>query len=296
MGTSADVLDATRREVAANIRKSTERAISVVRSPFEHSGYDSDSDSDASFFCVGEGEKTFEQLDRERRFSGQGTDPWTDGQQRACRMCRKARPAGVRGLCRECERRFRRPKTMVIGYDGDGDDERGEVRPPPPPKDEAKPPSLRIVKDTSAPLPTSGVLTLTNPPDPFRDEHEIPMRADTATAGGIALNSFDSRPMLTASAHQPVISYHADPDDNNAVSPVSPMSPENATRYASPYERWQTAELRAEYEQFETPCPQRPPALQSAKTSASAQLGLLGSFDGLYVAVQDGRALRTRGW
>ena len=88
MGTSADLLDATRRDLTSNLHKSAEKAEKVLSSKFDQFGryssghgnnWDNDSDSDESFYCIGE--RRLSVLDKARRISGDGTDPWTDGPQ-----------------------------------------------------------------------------------------------------------------------------------------------------------------------------------------------------------------------
>ena len=104
MGTSADLLDATRRDLTSNLRKSAEKAEKALSSKFDHLGryssghgnhWDDDSDSDESFYCIGE--RRLSELAKARRISGNGTDPWTDGPQEECRLCRKPSPAGLQG-------------------------------------------------------------------------------------------------------------------------------------------------------------------------------------------------------
>ena len=153
IGTSADLLDETRRELAGKFRP-----------PFEHLSYHSFSltrkasissaSSEDSFYCVdaapsrkrNEGRevdvnakavKALKNRQREHslsgRVSGKGTNPWTSSPREPCRLCRKPGVRGVRGLCEECERDFMRPKTTR--FEGDGKDDEDEIKPTPPLKD-----------------------------------------------------------------------------------------------------------------------------------------------------------------
>lgn len=152
VGTSADILDETRREITGKFRP-----------PFEHlhcpslssSRRVSIASSSSSFYCQGE----LEELpyshppkpkvdiplttNEERRLSGQGTSPFNDFGPRFCRRCQKGGVAGVRGLCDRCENdyaKLKRPKDAFDEYDniyqvsGFGD-EKEEIKPTPPLKD-----------------------------------------------------------------------------------------------------------------------------------------------------------------
>lgn len=223
MGTSADLLDATRRDLTSNLRKSAEKAEKVLSSKFDQFGryssghgndWDDDSDSDESFYCIGE--RRLSELDKARRISGDGTDPWIDGPQGECRLCRKASPAGVRGLCRQCENEFRRPKTTILVDDKD------EVKPPPPLK----------IKKAKAPSKHAETMTV-DIHNPFSDE--IVLTSKT--------NQVDKMPqVITPSNH---ISQQVYIDDGY-------RTPQGVTEYLSRYERWQSTDLRAQYQSQES--------------------------------------------
>jgi hypothetical protein len=217
MGTSADLLDATRRDLTSNLRKSAEKAEKALSSKFDHLGryssghgndWEDDSDSDESFYCIGE--RRLSELDKARRISDNGTDPWTDGCQEECRLCRKPSPAGVRGLCRECENEFRRPKTTVLV------DSEDEVKPPPP---------LKIKKTKTASANTQVTVGIHNP---FLDENVVASK----------INQVDKKPQLvTPDSH---ISQQVYIDDGS-------NTPESGTEFVSRYQRWQSPDLRAQY-------------------------------------------------
>lgn len=149
IGESADLLDTTRREATSNLRRGARKASRYLSQVDD--GYESDgsSDSDESFFCIGE--LNLAELGRARRVSGQGTDPWTDGAQEACRLCRKPSPAGVRGLCLDCEEEFKSPKGMFDDDSSDDNDDYEEVEVKE--ADDIKPTTpLKIRKAQPAPL------------------------------------------------------------------------------------------------------------------------------------------------
>jgi hypothetical protein len=222
MGTSADLLDATRRDLTSNLRKSAEKAEKVISSKFDQLGryssghgnsWDDDSDSDESFYCIGE--RRLSELEKARHISGNGTDPWTDGAQEECRLCRKRRPAGARGLCRECESEYRRPKTTVLV------DSEDEAKPPPP---------LKIKKKyTSSAHSQIMVGTLHNP---FSEENVVASN----------VNQVDKKPQcITPGSH---ISQQVYIDDGSSTS-------ESGTEHVSWYEHWQSPDLRAQYQSQE---------------------------------------------
>jgi hypothetical protein len=122
LGSSADLLDATRREIQSTIRNSAEKALNLDY--FSRNEIIDDSSSDESFFCVGEN-KRLSELDKARRFTDRLHDPWTQGLLEACRLCKKPSPKGLRSLCKECENRFKRPKPWVFPEDE-------EIKPTPP--------------------------------------------------------------------------------------------------------------------------------------------------------------------
>lgn len=242
ISTSADVLDATRRGVATNIRKSTEKAFSAVRSPFDQSEYESGSDSDESFFCVGEGGKL---LDMQQSDENE-------------------------------------PSIL---------------------RDEVEPLSLRTIKDTPMAAFRSQVHTPTIFSDPFYDKHEI---SEVPITGRI-LHGREVKPIFATSVST---YHHVDSEDEEASRPVSPLTPvsppsprlgplshispqrpEGATRYASSYERWQMAELCAEYKEFEKT---RPEILLSgsrggdSNDSPSTWPGLVAAFGSSGVAKPPG--------
>jgi len=123
IGTSADLMDATRREIAGKFRP-----------PFEHLNHQAWWDektkerkerkgsegSIESFCCVGEEVPKKEedkvqalkqrQTENGKRVSGEGTSPWVKAGPSSCRLCGKGGVGGVRGLCRECEDDFMRPE------------------------------------------------------------------------------------------------------------------------------------------------------------------------------------------
>lgn len=222
MGTSADLLDATRRDLTSNLRKSAEKAEKVLSSKFDQLGryssghgnnWDDDSDSDESFYCIGE--RRLSELSKARRFSGTGTDPWTDGPQEECRLCRKPSPAGIRGLCRACESEFRRPQTTFLV---DSDD---EVKPPPPLK------IKKIERACSNPQVTVGDIS-----NPFSDENILTPK----------INQAEKKPRLVTPCDHISQQMYMDDGAHNT---------ESGTQYVSRYERWQSADLRAQYQNQE---------------------------------------------
>jgi hypothetical protein len=146
IGTSADILDETRRAISGKFRP-----------PFEHLSYPSffltrkasisSTASSESFYCVGEVPSTKEteanteaakalkkgQREDSTRLSGSGTNPWTNGPPEACRLCRKPGVGGIRGLCEACEREFMRPKPAF--FEGEPESDEEEIKPTPPLKD-----------------------------------------------------------------------------------------------------------------------------------------------------------------
>jgi hypothetical protein len=222
MGTSADLLDATRRDLTSNLRKSAEKAEKVLSSKFDHLGryssghgnnWDDDSDSDESFYCIGE--RRLSELDKARRISGDGTDPWTNGLQKECRLCRKPSPAGVRGLCRECENEFRRPKTPVLV------DSEDEAKPPPP---------LKIKKTRR--VSAHAQVTAGNIHSPFSGENVVASK----------INQVNERLQLVNPGNH--ISQQVYIDDGSST-------PKSGTEHVSRYERWQSPDLRARYQSEE---------------------------------------------
>lgn len=128
-GASADILDSSSRKLATGLRKSAARGLETL-----HSDYDSDTDSDESFFCQANEDK------REARLGGRGTNPW-EGKRSMCRLCHKHVVDDIGGLCRTCKDEFRRPRSFS---------EDDELRPIPPLKDFRKPranvPQLKAAK------------------------------------------------------------------------------------------------------------------------------------------------------
>lgn len=115
---SADLLDERRRDFTGKL-------------PATFRGLRSDSDED--FFCVGEdGEDTDDPFvfDKDRRFSGPGTSPWTDTSSgpSSCRRC-KILTYGFRGLCARC----------ALTPSSSFDDYAEDFRPTPPLKDMKSP-------------------------------------------------------------------------------------------------------------------------------------------------------------
>lgn len=132
IGTSADILDSTRRELTSSLRKSAVRRLETP-----HLDPESDTDSDESFFCQGNEKK------REARLGGRGTNPW-EGTSSMCRLCRDHGVDGIGGLCRICKDEFRRRKSS-------SEDE--EMKPTPPLKDvrksRASMPQLKTAKGST---------------------------------------------------------------------------------------------------------------------------------------------------
>jgi hypothetical protein len=222
METSADLLDATRRDLTSNLRKSAEKAEKSLSSKFDHLGryssghgnnWDDDSDSDESFYCIGE--RRLSEVDKARCISGNGTDPWTHSPQEECRLCRKTSPAGVRGLCRECENEFRRPKAIVLV------DSEDEVKPPAP---------LKIKKtkrvSTHAEVMSGSIHNL------FSDEGVVASK----------INQVNKKLQLVTPGNH--ISQQVYIDDGS-------NTPESRAEYVSRYERWQSPDLRAQYQSQE---------------------------------------------
>jgi hypothetical protein len=238
MGTSADLLDATRRDLTSNLRKSAEKAEKVLSSKFDQFGryssghgnnWDNESDSDESFYCIGE--RRLSVLDKARRISGDGTDSWTDAPQEECRLCRKPSPAGVRGLCRECENEFRRPKTTVLVDDED------EVKPPPPLK----------IKKTKTASAHAQVMT-GNIHHPCFDENVLTSK----------INQVDKKPQIVTPGNH--ISQQVYIDDGYYTS-------QSGTEYMSRYERWQSPDLRDRYQNRENENSRWSPRLLDDQTS-----------------------------
>ncbi|KAI9742229.1 MAG: hypothetical protein M1818_004129 [Claussenomyces sp. TS43310] len=231
LSASADLLDATRRDLTSQMRRGAERALSGFELPARSShdrraGSDEDSDSDESFFCIGETPRpTLAELGSARRLSGASAarDPWTDGFQDECRLCHKKRPGGVRGLCRSCEEEYRRPKT-VVGELGDGNDEDEVERPRP----------LRIRKQV-----LGSMEAYDGEKEPFFERAAVVSSSATDRT---------KRSRRLCYPHIAVPEQHI----SQCMRANAPSdSPESATRYVSKFERWQTVELRAEYERLE---------------------------------------------
>ncbi|PSS25293.1 hypothetical protein M430DRAFT_16017 [Amorphotheca resinae ATCC 22711] len=147
-GTTADILDERRRELAGKFRP-----------PFEHLSYASfslsrrNSTTDTSgsqtssetFFCIGEDGSSLEVIDVQgkqadnggRRMSGDGTNPWECGPPKLCRLCKNQGVRGVRGLCNKCEKDFMGPKTLAFGasFSPHSYSQNHEIKPTPPLKD-----------------------------------------------------------------------------------------------------------------------------------------------------------------
>lgn len=123
LGTSADLLDATRRDFIRNAERAFAGLELITRlSQNMHVDSEDESDSDDSFFCVGEKLRPCTaRLQELRRLSGASAarDPWTDDSRKECRLCQKNCIAGIRGLCQECETEFRRPRSKDFQADVD---------------------------------------------------------------------------------------------------------------------------------------------------------------------------------
>jgi len=249
METSADLLDATRRDLTSNLRKSAEKAEKALSSKFDQFGryswghgndWDDDSDSDESFYCIGE--RHLSKLDKARRISGDGTDPWTDAPPQECRLCRKPSPSGVRSLCRDCENEFRRPKTTVLVDDED------EVKPPPP---------LKIKKAKTFSKHTYAVAENTH--DPFSDNN-----FPTSNLARV-----DKKPQIVIQSNH--ISQQVYIDDGY-------QSGESEAECVSSYECWQPPDLRVQYQSQENENSRWSPRLLNDGEMSTPQPSLRSRF------------------
>lgn len=232
IGSSADFLDLTRRDLTSSLRRGAEKAIAGTLGHFEslthaqRQAYIDDTESDdESFFCIGESQtpRSLSELDKARRFSDEGTNPWTDGQQDECRLCKKLSPAGVRGLCMDCEYKFKQSKTKYFS-----NDDEDEIKPTPPLKIK----KVSTVSRSTLIYPSSGQTTVPTAPPP-RD----------ARLPGTSFQNAGSRPMVVTLDHRD--SQHASVLDQDRTLPGSSYG------QRSRYEMWQTAEMHAEYERAE---------------------------------------------
>ncbi|KFY41469.1 hypothetical protein V494_02981 [Pseudogymnoascus sp. VKM F-4513 (FW-928)] len=138
---SADLLDSTRRTITSAIRRSAEKTVHS----FSHHGKDGatyPSDDDESFYCVGEPlpsafheaetvpspvssftssidsfevSPDFSGAAGKRRLNPENKGVWMDAETE-CRLCKRKCPAGLRGLCSDCEEEFRRPVTRYVDF------------------------------------------------------------------------------------------------------------------------------------------------------------------------------------
>jgi hypothetical protein len=230
MTSSADLLDATRRDLTSNLLKSVEKLrpplagldlhyVGILRrGNATDEDDDDDDDDDQSFSCIGISETELRvstpELEKARRLSGDGTDPWTQTRdsRAECRMCHGCRPsAGLRGLCRECENAFQRSMKSFnrLGQD--------EVKPPVPLKTTKNKAEKRIssFREELRPSPTSS-----NDSERFVDHSASRTSAELGKAPSI-------------------VSQHGRIEGNS-------YTPQRRTEFISIYERWQTLEMRAE--------------------------------------------------
>ncbi|CAL3963377.1 unnamed protein product [Diplocarpon coronariae] len=128
IGTSADLLDETRRELQGRFRP-----------PFEHLGYPSislarkrdsgnterDADSDESFFCLGDGDAG--KLNAQLGMAGRGgADSAAPARAGKCELCGLRRASGTKRPCAECEDGFlrlneRENGIMTGNWNGNGE-------------------------------------------------------------------------------------------------------------------------------------------------------------------------------
>lgn len=229
IGNGADILDATRRDLASNLRKSTGKIIGKFDNLGQYiagmgNNWDDSSDSDVSFYCIGESQERQEsptdtvrrssELARARHLSGDGTDPWTDDPLKECRLCHKPSPAGIRGLCWQCEEVFYRPKTLVFA---DGEE---KIKPPSPLK-------IKKVREVSAHMQVS----VGRIPDPFSGEN----------VNGLKVDRVNCNPQIVT--------------PNNCYSHVVHIEnsppPRTGSTLVSQHERWQSPKIRALYQKNE---------------------------------------------
>ena len=234
IGTSADLLDETRRDLKTRFGP-----------PFEHINYPSfsrtkrSSTSSSSFCCIGEGQadnegnaKGMNELKSQfndikntanGRLSGEGTNPWNGISHKSCRLCRKTFAAGVRNLCSRCEAEFAQPKTRVFGLSLASEDER--IQPIPPLKDR-KPLSMRKEAIRKS-------LFHVDPQEMDQDERpDVPIKDNIQLAQAISA----SRPIFTHSTGRPISQRAAIEEDSDE---------------GEKYLQWQTKEMKTEYERTE---------------------------------------------
>jgi hypothetical protein len=237
MGTSADLLDATRRDVASNLKKRAEIVVSGKFLPplagFDYHAPgrgnavdDSESDSDESFYCVGEkkwrrtdGQVSTRQLEKERRISTEKADPWSGVPLDHCRLCRKKSPGGIRGLCLDCEAAFRRPKTEVFLSD-----EEKDIKPTTP---------LKIRKSITPPSTTLTCFSQKHDSDPYS-------------------RMFGKSPTLDRVDNQAKLVNPSTHHSQQALIEGESHSMQSLTDKISKFESWQTAEMRTELAMQET--------------------------------------------
>jgi hypothetical protein len=222
MGTSADILDATRRDMTSNLTSNLRKNVEKISGRFDHLGHYAfglmedaeESDSDDTLYCIGESresqetwDRRFVELEKARRMSGDGTDPWIDGQQKECRICHKRSPAGIRGLCKFCEKDYRRINAVAFG----------DIKPPAPLK------IYKVSRPSENAQVASGSIS-----NPFSDE----------IVNRPKINNTVRRPQfVTPESHH---SQEIEIDDGSRTA-------EARSDKISSFERWQSPEVRALY-------------------------------------------------
>jgi hypothetical protein len=213
--TSMDTMDEKRKEVQ-----------SKFRAPFEHLNYLSFSkarrasvDSDASFFCVGDGEQGSDtkgihdlkprhyDAAKERRLSGAGVSPWGNHAPSTCSHCKKFAMVGVQGLCEKCEADFYLRKAQN-NSDSDYED---DLRPTPPLKD-------------------ANILSLRKQP---RVQHYFQVETDSLedVRSTIALKNTRSRPILNPVPVRQFSCKAQIEDDEDELTQTQRMVERWSTRY-----------------------------------------------------------------
>lgn len=112
---SADLLDSKRREFKSAVQKSTEKFRTST-----HVSKRQRRDSDESFFCSGDPASSLNSHDRLLPNAHPAESQWPPRAQsrNLCRLCRVQNPAGIRGICIECENTYciRLPDNVDDSY------------------------------------------------------------------------------------------------------------------------------------------------------------------------------------
>lgn len=265
---SADLLDATRRNITSTIRRGAEKTVQSIVHRADGDDYPSD---DESFYCIGEDDnhgfhipqiisaepspvsssssstdnsRTSSELSRARRLSLTSTVPWTAVLPPECRLCRKRNPAGLGGLCLNCEQEFKRPITRYV--DSSSCDEE-EIKPTPP---------LKIVRIATGSQPTPDRTPEQPQPQPEPQPPKVPIKdvkVDVEERGRkLRVLTAESRARVAdAPRHMSQVALVGGVGDGVGSLRTKGRYGEGTEDEEMPrlrYEEWQSAALRAAYD------------------------------------------------